>query len=931
MLGRDAYFIQMSRADQKGGRLGSRDYYWAKDLTIAPVATTIPSNPLLVMVDVDQYINMPSFLTQHTHPVVLYTFQPDAVSKIEKNYSYTFDQTNAVHYYVTGSGIFSHHVWNYSTDHIVTTQNFFGIPYRTSTYLVDRRATSPDHELIMLTPIGRWRGLASILYKWWIYGRTLQRLNIVDPLGFARLQVNTQQGIQISTGKAMSYVSAKIPVDIDDTLAIIARVSKYPLTNPQVLSFVDGKRELAAPLLEYHLSRQSARPDIVCPLPLAVRRYQFQPGNYNPTAKPSMVAFMTPLVNDAFAPDRCVNNEEEGIRDRVEAVKPLFLTMSNFHATTMREFLELLIPEEHKMDPVDYDTVVDRQARPSQRRVLEQAHWLNPKRIIESFLKTEAYSNVKPPRIISTINGVDKREYSRYMYAFEAVIKRQHWYAFSRTPLKIAERVVEILASAKEATNTDFSRFDGHGSSVMRELERMALLRAFRVQYHEELIDLHRSQHGQRAVATFGTWYETDYSRASGSPETGIFNSMVNAYVAFYALRSTKVKNSFIQKQSAWFGLGIYGGDDGITADIPAEAYKKAATSIGQELTVETIKRGQPGIKFLARIYSPHVWFGDLNSCCDIKRQLSKLHTTVCLPPSVTPTKKLLEKMRSFILSDQFTPIIGDLAHSVLCIYGQEIIADDETAQMRSWLSRFEKEFQYPNHSADWMMDHLQVSMPEFDFKRFTLWLGQANSLEYILTAPMFQEQTDAKSSVPVVVDDNVIPANVPILSSLPRGTANKREKKKEIKTDEEQKRLLAKIKQQKFAEMKAHRINQGTWEERPKLTFDELKAKKVAEGTWRERLRTPTALESKLHVKRPPVKPRASDEKTGPRSQQQKDEEDEVVYVDDGKTRLSDKPLTDKERRQITGPPAIHVPNPRADPKPLKLSATRTLWKKKS
>jgi hypothetical protein len=872
LLGRDTFFVQMSRADQKSGRLGSRDYYWAKDFSALPSRLTIPANPLLAMVDVDQYVDMPCFLTKHVHPMVLYTFQPDAVSKVTQNYSYTFDGTNTVQYYVTGAGIFTHMVWNYSSDHLVTSHTIFGIPYRTATYLVDRRTTSPDHELVMLTPTGHWRGLGSILYKWWIFGRSLARLKVVDDMGFARLQTHSVDGVQISTGRALSFVSAKVPVTVDDTLAVISRTSKYPLTNPQVLSFVDGKREVAAPLLDYHLSKQIAKPDVVCPLPLAVRRYQYQPGNFDSDAKPSMVAFMHPLINDAFAPDRSVGNEEECIKQRVVDVAPVQIKLTNFLATAMKEFSELLIPDPHLLDPVDHETVRDRQARPPQVRTLATAEWMLPKPLIESFSKSEAYSNIKPPRLISTVNGVDKREYSRFMYAFEVILKRQPWYAFSKTPKDIAQRVADILRQAACATNTDFSKFDGHGSNIMRELERIILLRAFRHVHHETVIALHLSQHCQRAVASFGTWYETKYSRASGSPETGLFNSLVNAFVAFLALRMTRLNGSFMQAEAAWKALGIYGGDDGLTADIKARVYRRAAFSIGQELTVEEVPRGQIGIKFLARIYSPNVWFGDMNTCCDLKRQLSKLHTTVSLPPNVTPVMKLLEKARSLILSDENTPIIGEYVRAVAHLHGEPILADDRTASMRSWLSHFDKEAQYENEACDWMMGYAASALPSFDHVRFLSWRSGCFTLMDLLSAPTFQEQTDAKSSVPVVVDGQVIPVG-PTPPSLPLGRKNRVDDKKNVKplrgeqkpfnppvlsdgksfnpleSEADLSALVpvsygerAKIAKERYDRLKAHKINLGTWIERKPQTFEERKAAKIANGTWNETKHVPNS-----------------------------------------------------------------------------------------
>jgi len=59
----------------------------------------------------------------------------------------------------------------------------------------------------------------------------------------------------------------------------------------------------------------------------------------------------------------------------------------------------------------------------------------------------------------------------------------------------------------------------------------MALLRAFHPDYHTEILDLHQSQFNLKAYGKYGSWYHTEFSRASGSPETSIFNTMFNAFI----------------------------------------------------------------------------------------------------------------------------------------------------------------------------------------------------------------------------------------------------------------------------------------------------------------------------------------------------------------------------------------------------------------
>lgn len=771
-LGRHPYFVQRSRADERNRRPGSRTPYWVKDITAQNVWLNVPEHPLVAFVDVDQYVDMPRFLCDHVHPTIIYTFQPEQVSRTSKDYSYTFDSLGVVDYHVAGGGRFQHQVWNYSMDHLFAVKTFCGIPYGCAAYMVDRRRSSPDHEIIMLTPLGSWVGPACWLALDTLYGRRLERLKL-NCSGFNRLVTSSSAGVSVSTGRPGSFLSATIPVEVDDTISAIARTSQYTLTLPQVMGQVDGDKQKAAALLEFHRAKIEAKPDVVCPVSEGVRRYQFDPGNFDPGAKPGMVAFMSPILHGAFVPDRTVGNEEQCVEARVEKVRQPLLTMTPFLSKVMDEFAELLIPVEfmHTLDPTDYDEVLDRQNRPTQRRILANAEAVPPDRKISTFVKREPYQNIKDPRAISQINGSDKRDYSMYVYSFESVLKRQPWYAFGKPPVAVAQRVVDVLSSATTAVNTDFSRFDGHGSNLMRELEKMLLMRAFRHQYHAELLDLHRSQFGLKAYAAMGTEYDTGFTRASGSPETSLFNSIVNAFVAFLARRKTRDTGVFVTPKAAFAKLGIYGGDDGLTADIDEAIYIAAAKMIGQELTVEPIKRGQPGIKFLARIYSPAVWYGELDSCCDLPRQLSKFHVTVNSSNDHDGTVKLVEKARCFLLTDKNTPIIGPFVRAVKIANGGSLDYDPYLSYVSTYLSRFPENEQYPNtNSGAWMDDYAESALPDFDVKKFHRWHETKHiTLVDLLSPPLCMEPVAAKSAVPVVIEGDVIPHGASMAAKPPR------------------------------------------------------------------------------------------------------------------------------------------------------------------
>jgi len=756
-VGRPAYFIQSSRADLRNNRNGSRTWYWVKDTQVDPRPLAPPDDALLAMVDVDHYVDMPTLLARHFQPTIIYTFQPEQTARVSDEYSYTFDDQARVVYRVSGGAHYQHHVWNYSVDNLLAVEKWFGIPIRASSYLIDRRRAADDHEVIMCTPLNTW-GWQTAWLATLLAGSTLERLNPIHG-AFARLQIHKKGGVYTSTSRVSGYAVAVVPSSVDDTLAGIARISKLELTNPQVQSYVNDDREASVVLTEYHRLKTPNKPPVVFPIEESVRRYQFSPADYDPDAKPTLRPFMNPFLHECFAPDHTKRNEEQCVRARIEDIrcdKP----MTSFDFRLMDEFLHIMIPEPHQLNPTDDDELYENQSNPRQRRILDAAQFEAPDRRISLMLKKEAYAKVNDPRPISMFNGVDKGEYSKFMYALAAIFKTQRWYAFGKTPLEIARTVAQIASKAKNLGLTDFSRMDGRIAPVARDLELMLLMRAFHQKHHSKILDLHRAQYNLLGFAPLGTAFFQGTSRGSGSPETSQFNTFLSAFAAYKTKRMTRRNGAFLSPNEAYSELGLYGGDDGFTPDVNIETYKRAAMSLGQEMTGEVVYRGQPGVKFLARYYSPNVWFDDPTSICDLPRTLSKFHSTVALAPKVTPLMKLHEKARSLYLTDANTPIVGPFTGRVLALVSAP--NPEDVRDVTPWGAQYEESVQYPNDVADWAPGFIATTWPELDLTVFNKWISTADTPDKLLAPPLLQEPKPATSKTPVVVDGIIIGSSAP-------------------------------------------------------------------------------------------------------------------------------------------------------------------------
>nr|QYF49955.1 MAG: hypothetical protein [Yunnan sediment noda-like virus 1] len=758
-VGKRSVFLQGSSADAKKGRVYTRHYRWGKDLVVAPSQVDKGENDLTAMIDVDYYVDMPDHLSRNFRPLVLYTFQPSRAGKSEGEYKYCFLADGRVRYTVSGGGEYCHEVWNWKGDSVSAQRTVLGcIPITYSVFSIERRNVDEDHQLVLLTPLMKFKGPFAWLAKRRAQSETLQRLNPVDG-NFVRLRINGPDGMLVSTSRVGGYLSANVSVGMDEAIAsasnTTARIT-HGTVRAKMATTTDGKGDFTGSeiLLEYHLRGEPTSDRI--DLSSAVRSYQWVKNyqDYEPE-KPAMQAFMKPLYDGAFVPDNCRNNDVRMVEERVLKQRHTPAKMSPFLNTVMMEFIEIFKEHTGVLTPVDQEVVYEKQNKPSQRRILEEAQHGMSEGKSSIFKKNEAYGSVTDPRAISQIEGKTKLEYSQITYALSAVMDKFRWYAFGRTPREIALIIAEICTAARShLDSTDFERQDGKIDSLVRFFEKALMLAIFHPDYHIRMLQLMRDQTGLRAKTTFGVKYNTMDARASGSPETSLFNTILNAFIAFLGFRMTRVNGRFLTAREAWSRLGIYGGDDGATADQDRRAAEKAATMMGQVMTCERTLRGQLGVTFLARHYGPDVWYDaetPANSCCDIRRQLAKFHVTVHLSGKITPKIKLQEKAFAFYLCDRNTPVIGDFVKKALEHFPMK--RQDYQNHLMIWNSNIDESSHYPNEYEGWMTDLLVKQIPEFDYVGFWQWLDQTTP-ETIFCPPRFAPPAPTNPKKGLVVVD---------------------------------------------------------------------------------------------------------------------------------------------------------------------------------
>jgi len=767
-IGGRLYSLSMSKSDQRHGIAGERQWFWAKDVHATNQLSSAHPNDLHYMCDVDYYKDIPFFLAEHAKPLLLYTFVPEeAASSGRDNSSFYFDESGRVNMHVSGGGHYRHHIWDYGMDSTIAVKTFLGVPVRAVVYAIERRQVGYCRQLVLLTPIRVFRHVAAVLSTFLLESRPIRRFNPLVRIGeesYVRFRVQTATGTMVTTGKPNSHLCATIDAKTDEAIGLVSGFSTVKLQLPTVIGWVGKDKRPEAALLTEFFRNKCPRVNLtVFPVDQAVRAYAYEPDQYDQNARPKLEAFMSPLVHGAFCPVPDAAAERACVEGRINKLKGPEPKPNNFVYHCMEEFAELVVGDV-VLAPVGVDTVIEKQTRPAQKMSLARALVAGPysmlSGVLKCFIKSEAYSDVKDPRNISQYNDADKLEMAQFALALSSHLKQFPWYGPGKTPLEIAQRVAEICEGARCFANvSDLHRMDGTIKMFLRLVDRMVFMKAFK-DHGATLNELLNRNAGNIGILPNGTTFEQGPSHGSGCSATSTSQTLRAAFLAYLAFRHTiDERGRYPSPKEAFDKLGIHFGDDGLDADLPISSHEWAANKVGLVLEAAVVNRGEPGVTFLARYYSSDVWYGALDSMCDIRRQLSKFHTCVRLPSNVPPEDKLVEKARGYLATDANTPVIGQLCRRAVALSSAE--QRRRQLGLGHWWSQFDESVQFPNSNANgWMDGEFSRLFPEFDRDQFDEWLRSTGSLSQLLGPPLCCETKPATPTVfEVVVDGDVLSA----------------------------------------------------------------------------------------------------------------------------------------------------------------------------
>jgi hypothetical protein len=571
--------------------------------------------------------------------------------------------------------------------------------------------------------------------------KPLERLR-VNSGSFTHLKVVTDDERYTSVGQPELYASARVPRKLLDEAKAVrdasagAKIKTYSLKK----SFPD--ENIAALVANYINS--------VCPPPKDVVNVRTVAGMNvicygSPGTDPKMLMapFCKPFAtNPAFVHVKSKESEAASIQRRVNdpaaKAKSKLLAPNEFMMRNRREFVKRLVPIPHSFHPSGFEEMYDRQTKPKQKADLASVGLLlyELASFITAFTKRESCQKVeKAPRNISTFPPEVKYRWASYVYPLMDLFKDLEFYAFSKTPRKVAESMVSMAEESKIIVDADASTMDGSTNESTRHLEQMVIVRAYHPDHVGDALASHAESFGNKAITSEGLRYLQGFTRASGGVDTSLFNSLQNAEIIYDAIvRSQLADGAPIDHDAAWAKLlrkSRIGGDDGSVGDVTEDLLHSAADRRGFTLKTTTHKRGEAGVSFLARLFGPDLWTGDASSVCDFNRQLAKFHLATEVPDK--PEVKLWEKGYSLFLSDSNTPIIGELTRKIVEL-SSKTHTQGTHSNMNFW-AQFKAEDQWPNEHGLWMAEYCtnQLVVPD---ELLLIWIASCTSITQLLDCP---------------------------------------------------------------------------------------------------------------------------------------------------------------------------------------------------
>jgi len=731
------YIVSQSNSDCKMGLAGSRDYHWAKDLSIPHKNDIVEDKDCLIFIDVDFHCDMNKYLNMFK-PMLIYTFAPSTVEGGDVEHSYRIKDNNVI-YQVKGGATYKHPIWDYAGDCItkidddgalltfdITQKNVKDSPGRKIVFIMPRTHVPWPYHLHLNVD----NGLKRKEYTTGQVNLILMTLNDIASIG-----LNGSYGIELpgrvlvslvhrlKSKKSMSPEIGDIETFLLNERAVMERRKlEIPesLLNPKITASLLHQIILQIPELRFNNVSTSEIPTTYTALgPLVTV-----------DAKITCQVISTPLATKpALIPAKHANNEIAAVGGRITKMYN-DIEPTREYKLYADEFAKIIVPLCGIGNPWTYQQVIDIQDKAAQRARAAMVYDTlapYPLNALDTFNKIEAYNGTSDPRIITTMKPSLTIDMSRFTMPFkEEVLKKINWYAPGNNPDKLLERIA--LFGQEGLIDTDYTRFDG---TISKWLQRNIVLRTY-MRWSDPNMSSQFEANFEKvflptAKTASGLMYEAGWGTRSGSPLTTDGNTMINAFIVYASLRTLHRT-----PEQSWEKLGLYAGDDGLSPNVAGlnTALIQTSTAFGLKLKISEHDADQP-VPFLGRIIPRPLTSKDTFQ--DPKRTIPKLHITT---NKTTELKQAaFNRAMGYDTTDKHTPVIGTWASKIM-----------ELSGLNTAKNRTNEELWKHNESNAWPQTD-----PEFIRTMYAEHMG--------LTVAEVSEQV---SLIQAVTGD--LPANMPII-----------------------------------------------------------------------------------------------------------------------------------------------------------------------
>lgn len=664
---------------------------------LAAPADHLPDSGLktaIVLIDRDYYLDMTEVFMLGL-PVILYTFEPSKPCSRNDEMEYTFDNEGYLVGKVSGGREWRHQIWAYPDDMLyVARRNVL------RTFKVLRYSCGGGRYIIVFLPLSSTVCFQdrSLVRRRYNFGSALVSVrgkktyvghvggHVCFSLDSEMWEVLVQDIRARSTVDSIPSVStAQIELVVTSWEPDLGSHEKNAMVN----FLFSALKSLDYPAIGVTLSNTAADFSV---RPKPKQRIQsfanLSPDGKGAPAKDTtgMLRVGDPIVSTGGAPERTPENTVGAIDQR--CTKPQeraekYVDVHPRYYAYVEEFIRVHVGS-IVLVPCGDEVVAEHMDRPDQRRDMEAAacERRDVVRNVDQFPKVEAYIRPNDSRNIATEKGWVKYEMANFTYPVADQLKTKPWYAFGRPLSEVEKRVAAICKLAREKgwfiLKTDFNRFDGTVHGFLRFFIAR-LYACYYPDHHDRVQEILTTRYDRVVKTSDGFRYNSGYSQLSGDNNTSIMGTNCNAFVSFSAFRDLG-----FDPEEAYALLGVYGGDDGLAATPNPDALITCAKELGLSLDLSVVEPPADGITvptspagyvdFLARVFSPRVWYGSPDNCCDFTRTVSKFWDVDA--SCRNKFERLWEKSYAMVQNDARTPILGVLAKAITNI-GCHIMGQD--------------------------------------------------------------------------------------------------------------------------------------------------------------------------------------------------------------------------------------------------------------